>query len=126
MIMAIEAVTKNGINKKAAAREFKVPRSTLVRRLALATPYSRKMGPATEIPEAEEKIIENWVLAIARKGFPVHRQNLILSVKKMVEDMGKETKYFLNGTPGRSWFRGFLKRHPKIKEKFIIFAPVGT
>uniref|UniRef100_A0A1Y1LYQ2 HTH CENPB-type domain-containing protein n=1 Tax=Photinus pyralis TaxID=7054 RepID=A0A1Y1LYQ2_PHOPY len=118
MIMAIEAVTKNGINKKAAAREFKVPRSTLVRRLALATPYSRKMGPATEIPEAEEKIIENWVLAIARKGFPVHRQNLILSVKKMVEDMGKETKYFLNGTPGRSWFRGFLKRHPKIKEKY--------
>ncbi|KAB0799878.1 hypothetical protein PPYR_07758 [Photinus pyralis] len=79
MIMAIEAVTKNGINKKAAAREFKVPRSTLVRRLALATPYSRKMGPATEIPEAEEKIIENWVLAMARKGFPVHRQNLILS-----------------------------------------------
>nr|CAH7749571.1 unnamed protein product [Callosobruchus chinensis] len=36
---------------------------------------------------------------MARKGFPVHRQNLIF-------------------TPGRSWFEGFLKRHPNIKERY--------
>ncbi|KAF2900640.1 hypothetical protein ILUMI_05553 [Ignelater luminosus] len=55
---------------------------------------------------------------MARKGFPVHRQNLILSVEKVIEATGRETKYLLNGTPGRSWFQGFLRRHPKIKQKY--------
>ncbi|XP_074040924.1 uncharacterized protein [Leptinotarsa decemlineata] len=55
---------------------------------------------------------------MARKGFPVHKQNLILSVKKIIEETGRETKYLLNKTPGRSWFEGFLKRHPNIRQKY--------
>lgn len=114
---AIEAVTQNGMSRKSAAREFNVPRSTLVRKLSLPATPRRKMGPATELSETEENVLENWVIAMARKGFPVHRQNLILSVKKILEETGRETKYLLNKTPGRSWFQGFLKRHPNIKQK---------
>ncbi|XP_050498219.1 uncharacterized protein LOC126879210 [Diabrotica virgifera virgifera] len=115
---AIEAVTQNGISRKAAARQFNVPRTTLIRKLYSPATTPRKMGPATELSEAEENVFENWVLAMARKGFPIHRQNLMLSVKKFLEETGRETKYLLNKTPGRSWFQGFLKRHPKIKERY--------
>lgn len=115
----IHAVTKNGMSKKSAAGEFNVSRSTLVRKLSLpVTPPHRKLGPATELIETEEKILENWILAMVRKGFPVHKQNHILSVKKMIEETGRETKYLLNGTPERSWFQGFLRRHPNIKQKY--------
>ncbi|KAF2881394.1 hypothetical protein ILUMI_24768 [Ignelater luminosus] len=57
---AIEAITKNGVSRKSAAREFNVPRSTLVRNLSLATPPRRKMGRAAELSEIEEEMIENW------------------------------------------------------------------
>ncbi|KAF2891157.1 hypothetical protein ILUMI_15016 [Ignelater luminosus] len=57
-------------------------------------------------------------MGMARKGFPVHRQNLILPVKKVIEATERKTRYLLNGTPGHFRFEGFLRRHPKIKQKY--------
>ncbi|KAJ8943920.1 hypothetical protein NQ314_009584 [Rhamnusium bicolor] len=76
------------------------------------------MGPQTELTENEETVLENWILAMASKGFPVHKNNLILSVQKILRNSGRELRYIRNdGTPGRAWFDSFLKRHPKIKQK---------
>lgn len=41
-----------------------------------------------------------------------------MSVKKIIAETGRETKYLLNNTLGRSWFQGFLKRHPNIRQKY--------
>ncbi|KAI4463245.1 hth cenpb-type dna-binding domain [Holotrichia oblita] len=82
-------------------------------------PLERKMGSSTELSTNEETVLVNWILAMTRKGFPVHRTNLLMTVKKIFDETGKETRYISNdGTPGRSWFEGFLRRHPNIKERY--------
>jgi hypothetical protein len=45
--------------------------------------------------------------------------NLIESVKKYLVENNKNVHYFNNEilTPGKAWFLGFLKRHPRIKER---------
>lgn len=55
---------------------------------------------------------------MAKKGFPVHKANLIQSVRKYLIDNNKTVRYLNESlTPGGPWFEGFLKRHPNIKEK---------
>ncbi|KAJ3665730.1 hypothetical protein Zmor_001210 [Zophobas morio] len=82
------------------------------------SPCCRKMGPLSELFENEENVLVSWILAMAKRGFPVHKTNLIMSVKKYLEDNGREPRYLNKSkTPGRSWFEGFLKRHPEIKQK---------
>lgn len=117
MQKAIEAV-KNGMTKKKAAIEYSVPRSTLLRKLSGHVPLRRKMGPPSELSETEENVLVEWILAMAKKGFPVHKVNLLQSVKKYLVESGKNVRYLNESlTPGRAWFEGFLKRHPNIKEK---------
>lgn len=118
MQKAIKAVQENGLSKKLAARQFGVPRSTLIRKLSGQAPLLRKMGPSTELSKTEEDILVKWILVMAKKGFPIHKNNLIISVKKILEESGRETKYLNKSSlPGRSWFEGFLKRHSEIKQK---------
>lgn len=119
MQKAVEAV-KNGVSKKKAAIEFNVPRSTLVRKVSGRVSLVRKMGPSSELSEAEEKTLVEWLIAMARKGFPVHKNNLIQSVKKYLTE-SERTVRFLNDskTPGRAWFEGFLRRHPEIKQRHV-------
>ncbi|KAJ8945710.1 hypothetical protein NQ314_009072 [Rhamnusium bicolor] len=112
----IKAVRENGMSRKTAAKTFEIPRSTLIRKLSGAVPLKRKMGPRTELSPAEETLLVDWILAMARKGFPVHRTNLLTTVKKILEATDREVRY-VTGMSGRSWFEGFLKRHPNIKQK---------
>jgi helix-turn-helix, Psq domain len=111
MQKAIRAVQQDGLSKKKASQQFGVPRSTLIRKLSGQAPLKRKMGPTPELDGAEEVVFVNWILAMGKKGFPVHKSNLILSVKKYLTTSGKNLKYVKNSTPGRAWFNGFLKRH---------------
>ncbi|KAI4461470.1 hypothetical protein MML48_5g00018361 [Holotrichia oblita] len=113
---AIKAVRENGTSKKLAARQFGIPRSTLIRKLAENVPLYRKMGPQTVLSIIEEQLLENWILAMARKGFPVHKNNLLLTVQTIIKEAGGDT-CFKDSLPGRTWFEAFLKRHPRIKQK---------
>ncbi|KAI4460722.1 hypothetical protein MML48_5g00012127 [Holotrichia oblita] len=112
---AIKAVRENGTSKK-SARQFGIPRSTLIRKLAENVPLYRKMGPQTVLSTIEEQLLENWILAMARKGFPVDKNNLLLTVQTIIKEAGRDTS-FKDSLPGRTWFEAFLKRHPRIKQK---------
>ncbi|KAI4460717.1 homeobox-like domain superfamily [Holotrichia oblita] len=113
---AIKAVRENGTSKKLAARQFGIPRSTLIRKLAENVPLYRKMGPQTVLSTIEKQLLENWILAMARKGFPVHKNNLLLTVQTIIKEAGRDT-CFKDSLPRRTWFEAFLKRHPRIKQK---------
>ena len=56
MAKAVEAV-RNGVPKKAAARQFKVPKGTLLDKLKGRTPMKRRMGRIPYLSEAEENTI---------------------------------------------------------------------
>ncbi|KAG5883067.1 hypothetical protein JTB14_009952 [Gonioctena quinquepunctata] len=49
-------------------------------------------------------------------GFPINRDFLIHSVKQLVEAEGMNNP-LKDNVPGRKWFEGFLKRHPRVGQK---------
>lgn len=52
----------------------------------------------------------------SRRGFPLQQANLTNLVKRLLETEGLHNP-FPNETPGRSWFRAFLRRHPDLSQK---------
>lgn len=110
-------VTENGVCKYRAAKKFGIPRSTLIRKLSGKGSLDRKMGPQTILTEAEEKTLEEWLLATCRKGFPMQRFDLLLAVQKVVEESKRKT-CFKAGMPGRTWFKSFMRRHPNVNLKY--------
>ncbi|XP_076816893.1 uncharacterized protein LOC143462559 [Clavelina lepadiformis] len=91
---AIEAVRDGTMGTKKAAKQFDVPKTTLLRRLKnmnkIALGSRKMLGRSTDLPEE----IEN-------------------QLAKHIEDMearfNKEKKI-----AGYEWVKGFLKRHPEI------------
>jgi len=61
MVDAIAAVTNGDMSKKAAAKQFGVPRSTLQDKIAGRTPINRKMGKDPFLSAVQESEIVEWV-----------------------------------------------------------------
>lgn len=74
------------------------------------------MGPPTVLTDAEEQLLVNRVIANAKKGIPLKRSTLIQTVQEVIEGDGRDIP-FTNGTPGRTWLKIFMSRHPEISEK---------
>lgn len=112
------AATKRGVSASSASKMFNVPRSTLIYKASGKSPIGRKMGPNPTLGFDGEKMIVNWVKAIAQRGFPVSKWDLLSSVEKLVSEM-KISNTFTNGKPGQKWLALFLKRHPDIAERTV-------
>lgn len=112
---AIIAV-REGLPTRTAAKRYGVPFSTLQYKIKGKTPEGRKMGPSTMLTPEEEDLIVRWIVANAKKGFPVKRRTLIETVQNIVTDDDRETK-FHNNKPGQKWLKSFFRRHPQIKER---------
>ena len=74
------------------------------------------MGPATILTTAEESLLCKWIIANAKKGFPVNRRILKETVAKIIADDKRKTP-FTDGVPGDKWYHSFMRRHPQITEK---------
>lgn len=69
----------------------------------------RKTGPECIV---STKIVE-WIINVAKCGFPVKKTDLINTVQKIAEETDK-AKFFKDGRPEQKWFKKYLKRHPKV------------
>lgn len=108
---------QNGAPILRASKEYQVPRSTLRHKLRGEAPLtSGRVGPESILGPKIEQILVDWLLDSCRMGFPITKDGLVNTVKKLVESEHIKT-YFTNNTPGRKWFEGFLKRHPIISQK---------
>lgn len=110
MVAAIAAV-RGGLSVRAAARQFNVPKTTLLYKIRGVYPEARKMGPGTIFSIDEEQLLAKWVLDMAKAGFPVTKENFLISVSRLANELKKE---FPSGKPGLKWYVGFLKRHSEI------------
>nr|CAI5827091.1 unnamed protein product [Callosobruchus analis] len=104
---ALEAVTK-GMSKKAAAKRFGIPRSTIQYRLSDKF-KSPGYGPPTVLTSKEEEIL-------IKKGFPRRIDDVQASVQQLIKKDKRETP-FKDGRPGKGWYKAFLRRHPEIVER---------
>lgn len=108
---------RDGMPVATASRTFNIPRTTLRHKIAGNAPEGKgKTGPECILgKETEDKLCE-WIRQSARVGFPIHKEGLLYSIKKLIEETGQQTP-FLNDTPGKKWFRQFMKRHPDLSYK---------
>ena len=65
--------------------------------------------------DAEERLV-GWLLYCSKMGFPVHKQALLFTVKKLIEKLNLKAP-FTDNKLGDTWFYSFLKRHPELSRK---------
>ena len=73
-------------------------------------------GPKTILTEAEESQLAGWVTEMAKIGYGRTVQELLLIVRKILDEDGRPNP-FKDNKPGRSWMKGFFKRHPNISKR---------
>ena len=90
------ARVKAGEPLRRVALEMSIARSTLQDKLKGRTPiywYKHELSPE------EEMSLVKWVLACADRGFGRRKDPLCLQVKKILDSMGRQTR-FVNNLPG--------------------------
>nr|CAI5852989.1 unnamed protein product [Callosobruchus analis] len=103
------------MSKKAAAKRFGIPRSTIQYRLSDKF-KSPGYGPPTVLTSKEEEILIKWIFECHRKGFPRRIDDVQVSVQQLIKKDKRETP-FKDGRPGKGWYKAFLRRHPEIVER---------
>lgn len=96
-----------------ASKLFGVPRATLWNKTnnrALAN--ASHPGPVSVLPADVEKKLCDYVLHLARRGFPLNNDALADSVKKFVTALDLKTP-FIDIRLSRKWLEGFLRRFPE-------------
>jgi hypothetical protein len=112
---ALFEIRENNMSTREASRQFGVPRTTIQDRLKGKSPENivRRTGPPPIMTREGEQKIADWLLDIAKCGFPIKKSELIDTVTKIARDSGK-LHLFKNQQPGQKWYLNFLKRHPEI------------
>ena len=87
---------------------------TLQDRLNGRIEIGRRCGPLPVLTSQEENQFADWLIELANRGFGVSKDSLFQAVKKFLDKDGRATP-FKNNKPGSKWFRGFVKRNPKVK-----------
>lgn len=112
--LAVEELV-NGASVAKIARKYNIPESTL--RDKKNCKYADKSpGPATVLSSEEESDLVSWIFHCHNLGFPVTKRQLLESVQLLCDYDNKQTP-FVSNMPGRSWFNGFLQRHPEISQR---------
>lgn len=96
-----------------AAKEFNVPRSTIMDHLSGRSQVGVKAGRKQSIPpEIENKMVDK-VIQAAQSGFPLTKQQFLIKVGLLAKKMNLKTA-FKNDIPGDDFWRGVKARRPDL------------
>ena len=95
-----------------AALAYGIPKSTLHDHYS-GKVKGTKRGPATVLSEAEESMLVEWALEMAKIGYGRTREQISEMVKRLLDKDGRSNP-FVENRPGRDWWYGFLQRHPEL------------
>lgn len=101
-----------------ASKLYNVPRTTLRNKFTGKSPEESRgcSGVLSVLGDDNENLLVEWILTCSKMGFPVNREGLLTSVKKLVEELNIKTP-FTNNKPGKKWYYSFLERHKVISQK---------
>ena len=109
MDMAVRDVHAGIRTTYSAAREYKVPYSTLYRKLKKL--QTKHHGGQIYLGEAFEKAVVEVLNQLSDWKVPLTTMELRLLVKNYLDLSGIKHSKFHNNLPGRDWARKFMKRH---------------
>lgn len=107
---AIKDVEDNEYSIRAAANKWGIPNTTLSFWLQGLT-TSTKRGSSTILSDEEEMEIVQWCQDMAEMGYGLEITQLKTYVAHICDTRANP---FKNGFPGKSWWKGFKKRHPEL------------
>ena len=110
---AIGDVNEQGLSVRKAAKKWVSAKSTLQDRLGEKARNIRT-GPRKVLTHAEEDRFAEWLIENAKRGFGVAKDEFLGCVETFIEKDKRETK-FTGNRPGNKWYRGFIKRNPKVR-----------
>ncbi|KAK9709574.1 hypothetical protein QE152_g26506 [Popillia japonica] len=97
------------MSKKLAANVYKVPRTTLVRRILGRN--IGKTGHPTVLTAEEERLITETLGIVSHWGSPLTKPNIRDVVKKDLDKQGKQVRIFRDNTQGFDFIDSFIKRN---------------
>ncbi len=112
-VNAIREMREQGLSVRKAAKKWGIAKSTLQDRLDGKVAKVRK-GPPTVLTKAEEDRFAEWLIERAKRGFGVTKDEFLDCVKTFIDKDKRKTK-FTGNRPGNKWYRGFVKRNPKVR-----------
>ena len=104
-----------------AAAIYEVPKSTLLNQFK---GVSRQIGRKPAFNADFEELIADALIKISEYGYGLSFIRVQRIIKDYVEKEGIPNQ-FINNTPGKSWWRGFKKRNPRITMRRAQNIPVG-
>ena len=93
---------------------WRVPPSTLQRH---ATKLVKKRGGQTIFSLEQEAVFARHLLTCADALWPISSDQLKDYIQRFVSVHRIPASRFRNGTPGKDWIAGFLRRHPTLKKR---------
>lgn len=98
-----------------ASREYGVPIATLQDRLHdRVKEKPRQMGPDPILSAHEENRLQEWILNMAKCGFPRKKEVVRYSEG---DNKIRQTRESIQRWPGQKWYQSCLRRHPQIVER---------
>ncbi len=108
-------VQSGAISLNAAAKSYGIPKTTLFDTVK-GNYATHREGPRTVLTDKEEERLARWIVDMSRIGYGRTRQELLGTVKRIIDADGRKTP-FKDNKPGKDWYYGFVKRHPEIRER---------
>ncbi|KAK9745497.1 hypothetical protein QE152_g6890 [Popillia japonica] len=94
------------------ANVYKVPRTTLFRRLLGRN--IGKIGHPTVLTAEEERLITETLGIVSHWGFPLTKPDIRDVVKKYLDKQGKQVRVFRDNTPGSDFTQKLFEKFAKI------------
>lgn len=103
LLLALQEINDGGAKIRETARKYGILHSTIINKMKLRSPIVRKMGPPTVLTPHEEELLCRWIIAMAKKGFPINKENLLHTVYDIISKDNRPI-VFKDNLPGRTWF----------------------
>ena len=104
---------EDGVPLHRAAKQWGIADSTLRDRYNGKYKQAGK-GKIPILTAAEEDRLVDWLVERSKRGFGLSIDEFLDSVRKFIEKDKRATP-FKENRPGRKWYRGFIKRNPKVR-----------
>lgn len=114
--MIINLVLTEGVSVRQAAKKYCVPRSSIQFKIKHPDTKFNKSGPDPVPTETEEEALCDFILNLAKRGFPRKKEDVQACVQTYLKENPRPNP-FKNNKPGDVWFKAFLKRHPVISTR---------
>nr|XP_022314252.1 uncharacterized protein LOC111118860 [Crassostrea virginica] len=112
LVKAVDEVKNGSLSIRAAAKRFKVPKSTIADKISGRSDLDTNIGRQPALPKfVEDKVVGN-VIEASKRGMGISRRQLFARTHILCSRL--KVAAFKNGAPGRGWWNGLKRRHPEM------------